>query len=269
MSSSEFPFVRHQLTPLDLPPAPQQAQCMRPWLYCAFIASEFLLRCSDIVLLRVPDQLLVNSTQAKTPRQSHTGMVTRGVIGGAVALLAVGAVALVAWHRRRRDHGDGRTSPGSSFLGASTNPGTQFAVAPFNPTMLTPTEAAPLAAGTQMNFHQRMFSRPFPPDSPPSLRSMVSVPVGLSGKELARLRSNRLLSQPMVGRASYPPLTVAIGRDALDGAASSSTSSSEARRTRSENNISMHEIHEIQQHGVERSEPPPSYVSRPQGPNMF
>ena len=248
---------------------------MRPWLYCAFIASEFLLRCSDLVLVRVPDRLIVNSTgtpptQAKTPRKSHTGVVTRGVIGGAVALLAVGTVALVAWHRRRQSHGDGRTSPGSSFLGATTNPDTQFAVAPFNPTMLTPTEAAPLVAGTQMNFHQRLFSRPFPQgDSPPSLRSTESVPVNLSGKELARLRSNRLRSQPMVGRASYPPLSVAIGRDALEGAAASPASSSEARRPRSENNISMHEIHEIQELPVERSEPPPSYVSRPQDPNMF
>ena len=243
---------------------------MRHWLYCAFIASEFLPRGTNLVFLRVPDQLVVNSTQAKTLPKSHTGVVTRGVIGGVVALLAVGTLALVVWHRRRRSHGHGRTPSGSSFLGTTTNPGTQSAVAPFNPTMLTPTEAAPLAAGTQMNFRQRLFSRPFPRgDSPPSLRSTVSVPVGLSGKELARLRSNRLRSQTMVGRASYPPLSVAIGRDALEGAAVSPTSSSEAPRPRSGNNISMHEIHEIQELPVERSEPPPSYVSRSQGPSIF
>lgn len=248
---------------------------MRHWLYCAFIASEFLLRVFDLVFLRAPNRLVVNSTQAgtpqtKTPPKSHRGVVTGGVIGGVVALLAVGTIALVVWHRRRQRHGYGRTSAGSSFLGATTSHGTQVTVTPFNPTMLTPTEAAPLETATQMNFHQRLFSRPFSPgDSPLSLRRMVSVPVGLSGKELAQLRSNRLRSQPMVRRASYTPLSVAIGRDALEGAAASPTSSSEARRPRSENNLPRHEIHEIQRLSVEESEPPPSYVSRPQGSNMF
>ena len=247
---------------------------MPHWLYCAFIANKILLRSSDLICLRVPDRLVVNSTQAGTPRaktppkskpKSHKGAVTRGVIGGAVALLTVGAIALVALHRRKQRHGP--TSVGDSSSRESTDQGTQVTVTPFNPTVLTPTE---LATGTQMNFHQWSFSRPFPPrDSPLSLRRIVSVPVGLSGKELARLRSNRLLSQPIVGRASYPPLSVAIGRDALEGAAASPTSSSEARRPRSENNISMHEIHEIQELPVERSEPPPSYVSRPQDPNLF
>ena len=241
---------------------------MRHWLYCAFIASEFL-RSSDLIRLRVPDRLVINSTpQATTPPKSKPkspkGAVTRGVIGGVVALLTVGTIALVAWRRRKQRHGS--TSVGDSSLRESTNQGTQVTVTPFNPTMLTPTELA----ATQMNFHQRLFSRPFSPgDSPLSLRRVVSVPVGLSGKELAQLRSNGLRSQPMVGRASYPPLSVAIGRDALEGAAASPTSSSEARRPRSENNISRHEIHEIQPPLVEGSEPPPSYVSRPQGPNMF
>jgi hypothetical protein len=182
-------------------------------------------------------------------------------------LLALGTIALVVRHRWRQNHG--RIDVGSSFLTESTNQGTQVTVTPFNPTMLTPTEAAPLAAGAQMDFHQQLFPPPFPPGgSTLSLRRMVSVPVGLSGKELARLRSSRLRSQSMVGRASYPPLTVTIGRDALAGATALPTSSSETRRLRSENNISRQEMHEIQL-PVERSEPPPSYVSRPQGPNMF
>jgi hypothetical protein len=181
-------------------------------------------------------------------------------------------MALVVRHRRRQNHG--RTDVGSSLLRESTNQDTQVTVTPFNPTMLTPTEAGPLAAGTQMDFPQRLISRPFSPGaSPLSLRRMVSVPIGLSGKELARLRSSRLRSQSMVGQASHPPLTVTIGRDALGGAEASPTSSSEARRPRSENDISRQELHEIQQPvqlPVERSEsPPPSYVSRPQGSNMF
>ena len=240
-------------------------------LLCVY-CKRVLLRCSDLVLLRVPDRLVVNSTQdgtpqAETPRKSHTGVVTRGVIRGVVVLLAVGTIAVVVWHRRRQSHRHGRTSAGSSFMAETTNQGTQVTVTPFNPTMLTPTEAASLAAGTQMNFHQRLFSRPFPPrDSPLPLRRAVSVPVGLSGKELARLRSNRLRSQPWVRRASNLPSTVTTNRDALEAAAASPTSSSESR---SDNTILRHETHEIQQLPVERSGSPPSYVSRPQGSNML
>jgi hypothetical protein len=196
-----------------------------------------------------------------------SGGAIGGVAGGAAALLAFGTIALVVRRRRRQIHG--HSDVGSSFR-ESTNQGTHVTVTPFNPTMLTPTEAAPLAAGAQMDFPQRLSSPPFSPgDSQLSLRRMVSVPVGLSGKELARLRSNRLRSQSMVGQASYPPLTVTIGRDALAGAAASPTSPSEARGPQSENNFSRHEMPEAQQLLVDRSESPPSYVSRPQGnPNM-
>jgi hypothetical protein len=198
-----------------------------------------------------------------------SGGAIGGVAGGVAALLAFGTIALVVLHRRRQIHGR-RVDVGSSFLRESTNQGTQVTVTPFNPTMLTPTEAAPLAAGAQMDFPQWLFSRPFSPgDSPLSLRRVASVPVGLSGKELARLRSNRLRSQSMVGRVSYPPLTVTIGRDALEGAAASPTSPSEDRGPQLENNISRQEMHEIPQLPVERSDSPPSYVSRPQGSNMF
>jgi hypothetical protein len=197
-----------------------------------------------------------------------SGGAIGGVAGGVAALLAFGTIALVVRHRRRQIHG--HSDVGSSFR-ESANQGTHVTVTPFNPTMLTPTEATPLAAETQMDFPQRLLSRPFSPGgSPLSLRRMVSVPIGLSGKELARLRSSRLRSQSMDGRPSDSPLTVTIDRDALEGAAASPTSPSEARGPQLENNISRQEMHEIPQLPVERSEsPPPSYVSRPQGSNMF
>ncbi|KAN0137135.1 protein of unknown function (DUF1793) domain containing protein [Lactarius tabidus] len=209
-------------------------------------------------------------TPVGTPLKPHKRVVSGGAIGGIVggvaALLAFGTIALVVRHRRRQIHG--HTDVGSAFR-ESTNQDTQVTVTPFNPATLTPTEAAPPRAGARVDFPQRLFSRPFPPgDSPLSLRRMVSVPVGLSGKELARLRSNRLRSQHMDGRASYSPLTVTIDRDVLAGAAASPTSPSEAWG-QSENNFSRHEMPEVQQLLVERSESPPSYVSRPQGSNMF
>jgi hypothetical protein len=238
--------------------------------------ASFFVSAPTYSFLRAPVLIASPTTTGTpfgTPLKPHKRMVSGGVIGGVAggvaALLAFGTIALVVRHRRRQSRG--HTSAGSSVFRESTNQGTQVTVTPFNPTMLTPTEAAPLAAGAQMDSPQRLFPRPLSSwDSPLSLRRMVSVPIGLSGKELAQLRSNRLRSQSMAGQASHPPLTVTIGRDALEGAEASPTSSSEARRPRSENNISRQEMPEVQQLPVERSEsPPPSYFSRPQGSNRF
>ena len=99
-------------------------------------------------------------------------------------------------------------------------------------------------------------------DLPLPLRRMesVPVPVGLSSKELARLRSHGSRSQALDGPPPDPPLANTIGGDALEGAAVATTSLSEARRLRLETNFSRHEIQQLL---VERSESPPSYASRP------
>ena len=232
------------------------------------MASKFLLRGIDLLILRAP-VLIANPTTTGTPkgtplkphRRVVSGGVIGGVAGGVAALLAIGTIALAVWHRRRQSYG--RTYFGSSFLRESTDQGTQVTVTPFNPTMLTPTEAPPLAAGTQMDFQQPLSDRPSSPeDLPLPLRRMesVPVPVGLSGKELARLRSHGLRSQPMNERPPDPPLADTIGRDALEGAAVATTSLSEARRLRLETSFSRHETQQLL---VERSESPPSYASRP------
>ncbi|KAH9044229.1 hypothetical protein EDB84DRAFT_1470134 [Lactarius hengduanensis] len=187
-----------------------------------------------------------------TPSKSHTGMTVGGVIGGVAAVLAIGTIALVAWHQRRQSHGHfvGHTCAGSSFLREVTDQGTQVTVSPFI-TGLALTEAAPLAAGL---VHRPSFLK----DSPLPLRRVVSFPVGLSSKELAQLRLNGSRSQPVDGRPSSPHLT-ATGRSAA-------TSSSEARGLRSEDNFWGPEMHEIQQLPAERSESHleslPSYATR-------
>jgi hypothetical protein len=254
-------------------PSPAEGAAYAPLALKSVYGKRVLLQCTDLLFLRVPVLIAsptTTGTPVGTPLKPHKRVVSGGAIGGIVggvaALLAFGTIALVVRHRRRQIHG--HTDVGSAFR-ESTNQDTQVTVTPFNPATLTPTEAAPPRAGARVDFPQRLFSRPFPQgDSPLSLRRMVSVPVGLSGKELARLRSNRLRSQHMDGRASYSPLTVTIDRDVLAGAAASPTSPSEAWG-QSENNFSRHEMPEVQQLLVERSESPPSYVSRPQGSNMF
>ncbi len=135
---------------------------------------------------------------------------------------------------------------------------------PFNPTGSAVTEVAPLDAGPQTGSRQRLAHRPSSEDSPLPLRGVVSVPVGLSSKELARLRSlaNGSRSQPMDGRPPNPPLivTVTTDRDAVGGAAGVETSSSEARILRSEVNVLRDEIQQLHAE-ISESESPPSYAS--------
>ena len=216
-------------------------------------------------------------------------MIVRVIIGGVAALLAIGTTALVVWHRRRQSHKrtQGQTPAGvaSSFLREATDQGTQGTVTPFNPTELGSTETEPLMAAGLV--HRPSSLAPLP------LQPGASFPVGLSSKELARLRSNGLRSQSMDGRPSDPPSTAIAVRDveaevvtlvrtptgdmltdASGDAAAAATSHlptgtpPEALRLRLEENLSMHEIYEILQLPAERSEsPPPSYVSRSWAPN--
>ncbi|KAH9005341.1 hypothetical protein EDB86DRAFT_1754345 [Lactarius hatsudake] len=218
--------------------------------------------------LRVPVKLTANPTTTATSSKSHTNVVSwrTGVLGGIAALLVVLVIALVVWRRRRQRRR--RTSVGPSSLGEVVSQDTQFTVTPFNPIGSTPTEVASLDAGPQTDLQQQLTHRPSPlEDSPLPLRGVVSIPVGLSSKELARLRSlaNRSRSQPIDGRPSNPPLTATADRGAVEGAAAAATPSSEAQILRSEVNVLrqevMHEIMEIQQLHSEISEPPPSYAS--------
>ena len=209
---------------------------------------RLFFRGSDLLLLfpSVPVNLTISNpsttptppsttpTPSKSHTVKHTGMIAGGVIGGVTALLAIGTVALAVWHRRRQRHRRISPSVGSSSLRDATDQGTQVTVTPFGQTGLALTEAE---------------------DPSLPLRRGTSFPVGLSGKELARLRSNGLRSQPMDGRPSSPPLTATNGSDAFEGAAA--TASSEAQSLRFESNFLRHDI------PVERSESPPSYVSRP------
>ncbi|KAI9446173.1 hypothetical protein H4582DRAFT_535728 [Lactarius indigo] len=193
----------------------------------------------------------------------HTGVpvVIRGIIGGVAAFLAIGAMALVVWRRQRQRHK--RTSIGPSFLSEVMSQGTQVTVTPFDPTRPL-TEVTPLDAGSPMPPQQLLAHRSsFPEASSLPLRHVVTVPVGLSSKELARLRSlpaaNEPRSQPTDGRESTPLLTVATDTGELGGAAAGAvTSSSEALRLRLENNFLRHEIEQLH---AERSEFPPSYAS--------
>ncbi|KAH9066371.1 hypothetical protein EDB87DRAFT_1679107 [Lactarius vividus] len=70
-------------------------------------------------------------------------------------------------------------------------------VTPFDPTGPITTEMALPLAGPQTDSQQLLFHRPSSPDdSPLPLRRAVTIPVGLSDKELARLRSLETVRVP-------------------------------------------------------------------------
>ena len=217
-----------------------------------------------VLFLRVPVNLTIpnpttSPTGTSSESKSHTGTVVGGVIGGVTALLAIVTIALAVWHRRQSHK---RTSPsiGSSSFRDATDQGTQVTMTPFSLTGLAPTEAAPLAAG--------LVHRPSSAGDPSlPLRQEAPFPVGLSDKELARLRSNGLRSQAMDRRPPSPRSTITDGGDASEGAVAAATGSSGLQQLRLESNY-LRVGPDIQQLLVERSESPPSYASRPLASNI-
>ncbi|KAH9067956.1 hypothetical protein EDB83DRAFT_663913 [Lactarius deliciosus] len=118
---------------------------------------------SDPLFPRAPVvQIVANATTTSSKATSHIGAVAGGTAGGIAALFVmIGTIALV---RRRQRQNFFRKSTGPASSGAAMVAHPQITVTPFN---LAPVEAAPL---------------------PPS-QSAASVPVGLTSKALARLRS--------------------------------------------------------------------------------
>ncbi|KAI9433035.1 hypothetical protein H4582DRAFT_2082848 [Lactarius indigo] len=200
-------------------------------------------------------QITVNSTESSSSSlkaTSHIGAISGGTAGGVAALiLLVGAIIIV---RRRRRQGKSRKSVGSSFSGAAMEAGSQMAVTPFAPTLV---RAAPLEAGSQggtASDGPTFSSEPLLPLS----QNVAPVPVGLSSKELARLRSTvmrsppaRPWSSPSGSQTSNPPTTISTPERS-----STATPPPETRRLQTEMEFLRREVQELR---AERFEAPPSY----------
>ena len=105
--------------------------------------------------------------------------------------------------------------------------------------------------------------RPFVPVSPRLSSGAVSIPVGLTSKELAHLRSNTLRPEPADRQPppdSSSESAVTIDRDVHVPVAAEATALPEAQTIWSEVNLLRNEVQQLRAH-AERSEAPPTYFS--------
>ncbi|KAF8491806.1 hypothetical protein F5888DRAFT_1733240 [Russula emetica] len=134
--------------------------------------------------LKVPNKTIivdVTPTDLLSPRtrNKNVGAIVGGIISGVAAIFAVIGIATFVQRQRRRKRKPkpNRVRPMSSFSTDSIQAGS---VTPFNPNFPEATQDSMAGITTE----QQPISQP-----------MAPVPVGLSGKELARLRTEVLTSQ--------------------------------------------------------------------------
>ncbi|KAI9433067.1 hypothetical protein H4582DRAFT_1029614 [Lactarius indigo] len=190
--------------------------------------------------------------QSHSKSKSHTSEIVGGAIGGVVALLAIGAIALVERRQRRR-----RKSNRSWFEGDVIEPDLPMIATPFDPTLAG---VAGLESSSQMSRQQR-WADPVEPDVVPLVHASNSpvpsppvtpIPAGLSSREPVRLRRDIPRSLPTEALPSSPSLHVITGQGVA-------TSSSEARRLQLEVEALRREMQQLRVDTVERFEAPPGY----------
>jgi len=195
--------------------------------------------------VQTPATAKVTTTGTPSKTTSHIGALAGGIAGGAaLVILAIGAIAFVRLRRRQ---------------GSALSPMAEATLTPFNPTL---TYTSPLEQ--QRSYAVGMPAAPSnhgPSSSRPLFQSSPraeSIPVDLSAKELARLRSRAMHTQPNpVGASSsslqptLPPLVTTVS-DEVAPARTSLQSEVEYLRLEVER-LRAQQVH------VERFEAPPSY----------
>ena len=152
----------------------------------------------------VKDIQFNTTTTASQSKKSHVGVVARSLTSTVAALVLLGAVILGSIWYRRRYNTIGRSS---EFSGSITETVSGLEVTPFVPTSpemihgypmtgsewQQPQSWLPTTVATDAGGHN-------PNSSPAGLHSRLpaSVPVSLSAKELARMRTENLPSRPAI-----------------------------------------------------------------------
>jgi hypothetical protein len=197
--------------------------------------------------------------------------VARVIIGAVAGLMVAAVIVAVIWHRRRLRIGNSSPSSGATMQRVSGMGATTFVPARLG---MTHGDSMPRMVGQQLrsglpgtavanaNTHGPLPSPP--PSGPPS----DSVPIGLSAKELARMRAEALTSRPTEAVVA-PPDPVLDSDDNELQIPSSSVSAAERSATtlpifRTIQSQFDRLLHEMQRLRPERSETeaPPGYVER-------
>ena len=186
---------------------------------------------------------------SKALSNSHTGTIVGGALGGVVSLLAIGAIALLL--RVDRDKEANQLGLHKAlFLRTTIDKELKVVMTSYNPGI---TEMVSPRVRPQTDGQQQIANPLLSP-------SVVSIPVGLSGKELARLRSYALRPEPTDGQPSDSSLAATADRDVLGGGAAEAAPSPEALSLQSEVDLLRNEVQQLRAERSE-SEAPPTYVS--------
>jgi hypothetical protein len=206
-------------------------------------------------------------------RKQDNGAIVGAIIGVAVISAAIGGIVFV---QRRRRQARPRSVLSSSSPTIVWETGLDAIVTPFNPHLKSPEgahwqdtgnppEQQPLVyknSDAEMVASRRLSSSP--PAIPPLPQPVVPVPVGLSDKEMARLRAQNLSSQPPQTRStsnvSQPQAETSTSpANSATGPDETSSSSYDTRRLHSEVESLRREMERLRSEGLV-AEAPPGYT---------
>ena len=253
LSTCTVALVGSELKIVMSPYSPAQGAMYAP-LALKFVSCKRLLCESPTDLLARAPVLQVTANLAPTSgmsSKSHMDAIIGGTIGGVAGLLAIGAIAFSLVRRRRRQRGN-LVGSAVSFLRATTNKDMKvtMTVTPYSP---VPADEVSLDILPQTDERQQMVERL-------SSEGVAFIPVGLSDKELAQLRSNASRYEPTDGQQSHFSSAATTDGDTLGGGAAAAGPSPNSQRLRSEVDLLWQEVQQLR---AERSEPeaPPTYFS--------
>jgi hypothetical protein len=220
--------------------------------------------CRAPVLTITADPVGSNSLPS-TGRQSSTGAIIGGAIGGIAAVLIAFGTVVFLWRRRRlRRRKSIQSISSSSFMDG----GLSATITPFDSIPLYPTHQGSDSWMERQQLLSESMDTEAAPDphilssapAPvlPRSRPVEPVPPGLSDKQLARIRTEALNSQTTHSQRSSSPSSSSQGPTVVTVTErSGARSSSETRRLQSEVELLRREMQELR---TERFEAPPSYT---------